>query len=109
MTEEKGPADGKERRRGGDRRRSGEDRRSPVDRRSGKDRRGTKPGRRKEDYEISNRRPLERRINEYQLSEEELEFINAVNHYKAKYNKPFPTWSEILHILKSLGYEKPDE
>ena len=51
-------------------------------------------------------RAHKRSINGYSLEEDELEFINAVNAYKKKYSKPFPTWSEILHILKSLGYEK---
>jgi hypothetical protein len=112
MVEEKGsPAEDErkpERRKRGPDRRKGADRRAPVDRRSGGDRRSGKAGRRKEDLEISDRRPPERRINEYPLTDEELDFINAVNHYKQKYNKPFPTWSEILHILKSLGYEKRD-
>jgi hypothetical protein len=92
------------------------------DRRSGKDRRkqsGTtskesrakgerrrSPGRRKADYDIEEHRKVERRINEYPMADDELEFIKAVNDYKQRYNKPFPTWSEILHILKSMGYEK---
>jgi len=101
---DEGNPDGAERRKG-DRRKSS-DRRAGYDRRAGKERRSDKPGRRKKDYEISDRRPPERRINEYPLEAEELEFINAVNDYKKKYNKPFPTWSEILHILKSMGYEK---
>jgi len=86
-----------------DRRKSG-DRRAGVDRRTGGDRRRS-PGRRASD--ISEHRKVERRINEYPMTNEELEFIKAVNEYKARYNKPFPTWSEILHILKALGYEKP--
>jgi hypothetical protein len=47
-----------------------------------------------------------RSINEYPLDSEEFEFINAVNAYKQAYQKPFPTWSEVLHVLKSLGYSK---
>lgn len=45
-------------------------------------------------------------LNEYPLRDEELEFINAVNEYKRRYSRPFPTWSEALHVLKSLGYRK---
>ena len=48
----------------------------------------------------------ERRINEYPLSPEELEFINAVNAYKQRHGRPFPTWSEVLHVLRALGYRK---
>ena len=76
-----------------------------ADKRKSSDRRKS-PGRRKADHDISEHRKVERRINEYPMSEEELEFIKAVNDYKQRYNKPFPTWSEILHILKGIGYEK---
>ncbi|MEN8148761.1 MAG: hypothetical protein ABFS86_02990 [Planctomycetota bacterium] len=75
------------------------------DRRAASERRKS-PGRRKTDHDISEHRKVERRINEYPMTDEELEFIKAVNEYKQRYNKPFPTWSEILHILKSIGYEK---
>ena len=51
-------------------------------------------------------RARQRSINEYPLSGAELEFINAINAYKQAYGKPFPTWSEVLHVLKSLGYRK---
>jgi hypothetical protein len=91
-------------RRKGDRR-SGGGKSPDRERRKSSDRRKS-PGRRKSDFEISEHRKVERRINEYPMSEEELEFIKAVNDYKQCYNKPFPTWSEILHILKGLGYEK---
>lgn len=98
-------------RRSGDRRkkdrRSGGERRAGVDRRAGADRRRS-PGRRAADKEISEHRKVERRINEYPMSDEELEFIKAINEYKHRYNKPFPTWSEILHILKGMGYRKVD-
>ena len=65
--------------------------------------------RRQMDREITEHRKVERRINEYPMTDEELEFIKAVNEYKQLYNKPFPTWSEILHILKSIGYEKKSQ
>ena len=93
-----------ERRSGKDRRR-GKDRRTKnvpvaVDRRSGKDRR--KPG------AAGERRKVERRINEYVLEPDVLEFINAVNEYKSVNQRPFPTWTEIFKILISLGYRKVD-
>ena len=45
------------------------------------------------------------------LEEEEqrmdvLEFIQAVDRYKRRTQKAFPPWSDILKILKSLGYRK---
>ena len=106
---EKQPEKQPEQRKGEDRRstdrRESAERRAGYDRRAGKDRRKT-GGRRTDD--IEEHRKVERRINEYPMSDEELDFIKAVNDYKQRYNKPFPTWSEILHILKSIGYEKVD-
>ena len=49
-----------------------------------------------------------RHMNEYPLLPEEMEFINAINAYKTKHSRPFPTWSEVLHVLKALGYRKAD-
>ena len=67
---------------------------APVaeDRRSGKDRR--QGPRRK------------RSMNQYDLEADTLEFINAINAFKARVGRPFPTWSEVLTILRELGYEK---
>jgi hypothetical protein len=45
-------------------------------------------------------------MNEYPLAPDEMEFINAVNAYRNRYMRPFPTWSEVLHIAKALGYRK---
>lgn len=35
-----------------------------------------------------------------------LEFINALDDYKKDKNRPFPTWSEVLEVVKGLGYRK---
>jgi hypothetical protein len=77
--------------------RRGQDRRTkdePVDveRRSGQERR--KGSRRK------------RNINQYDLEAETLEFIRAINRFKERTGRAFPTWSEVLQILRDLGYEK---
>ena len=50
-----------------------------------------------------------RHINEYPLTPDEMEFINAINAYREKYSRPFPTWSEVLHIARALGYGKPGD
>jgi hypothetical protein len=39
-------------------------------------------------------------------SAEELEFINAMQDYKRFSGRMFPTWSEALEVLRSLGYTK---
>lgn len=36
----------------------------------------------------------------------EVEFASAMQHYKEANARPFPTWSEVLEVLRSLGYEK---
>jgi hypothetical protein len=38
----------------------------------------------------------------------ELEFIAAIQGYKQDSGRMFPTWSEVLEVLRGLGYEKPD-
>lgn len=35
-----------------------------------------------------------------------IELITAVDEYKRKFQRPFPSWSEILDIVKGLGYSK---
>jgi hypothetical protein len=79
-------------------RRSGEDRRqSVVDRRLGLDRnRG--PGRRRTDE----RKAAE----EGQMSDEQFEFLMAIDEYKRQNTRPFPTWTEVLEVIKALGYRK---
>jgi len=82
-------------------RRKGKDRReSVVDRRLGLDRqRG--PGRRR-----SNER---KSAEEGQMSDEQFEFIMAIDEYKRANAKPFPTWTEVLEIIKALGYRRVAE
>jgi len=89
---------GPERRASRDRRVLG-DRRRGADRRAGQDRRYAL--RRKEDQEA-----FQKRVEEGELTLEEIEFVRAIDRYKRKFNRPFPTWSEILAIVKELGYTR---
>ncbi len=99
--------DPRDRRKGG--RRTGADRRAGtvppagVERRAG-DRRGS--DRRSEPAVPDKYRAGARHMNEYPLLADELEFINAINAYKHRHARPFPTWSEVLHVLKALGYRR---
>ncbi len=43
---------------------------------------------------------------ERDYTEAELEFMMAMNDYKKRSGRMFPTWSEVLEVLRSLGYEK---
>ena len=40
------------------------------------------------------------------LSSEELQFIKAIESYKTENNKIFLSWTEVLKIVQSLGYQK---
>ena len=37
----------------------------------------------------------------------EREFMQAMHDYKHSSGRMFPTWSEVLEVLRDLGYEKP--
>jgi hypothetical protein len=37
---------------------------------------------------------------------EVVEFITAIDEYKRKHQRPFPNWSEVLEIVKALGYSR---
>jgi len=42
-------------------------------------------------------------------SDEEREFLMAMERYMREANRPFPCWHEVLRVLKSLGYRKIEE
>jgi hypothetical protein len=93
-------------------RRRGEDRRaSVVDRRSGLDRRDCPEGLKLPGMERRRgpgiRRPEERRsAEEGEMTAEQFEFVMAVEEYKRANHKTFPTWTEVLDVIKLLGYHK---
>src|SRR5215211_4051674 len=84
-------------RRGGDRRK----RNIPVvmDRRAGKDRRD----------QGERRRQIDPTTCERDYTDEEIEFMKAMDQYKRENRRPFPTWSEVLEVLQALGYRKVAE
>ncbi len=82
-------------------RREGKDRRgSVVDRRLGLNRRRG-PGRRLSD---------ERKAAEQgQMSDEQFEFLLAIEEYKQQNATRFPTWTEVFEVIQALGYRKVAE
>jgi len=44
---------------------------------------------------------------EREYSTDEVEFMQAIQAFKQRSGRPFPTWSEVLAVAKSLGYRKP--
>jgi hypothetical protein len=77
-----------------------ERRKDVVDRRLGLDRRRGPGHRRTED-----RRSAE----EGEMSDEQFEFLMAIDQYKRSNQKPFPSWTEVLEVIKALGYRKVAE
>lgn len=41
-----------------------------------------------------------------EIDDEVLEFIAALDRFKKEHGRPFPSWSEVLHVLRALGYRR---
>ena len=54
------------------------------------------------------RRFVDPTTSEREYTEAEMEFMLAMNEYKRRSGRMFPTWSEVLEVLQGLGYEKVD-
>jgi hypothetical protein len=98
---DEGMDEARERRRPG----AGPDRRKrsipvAVERRSGKDRRTEQVGER--------RRQVDPTTCEKDYSDEEIEFMRSMDLYKRHNRRPFPTWSEVLEVLRAMGYRKTE-
>ena len=52
------------------------------------------------------RRHIDPATSERNYDEAEIEFMNAMQDYKARSGRLFPTWSEVLEVLQDLGYQK---
>lgn len=39
-------------------------------------------------------------------TDEEREFLRAIDRYKRRYSRPHPTWREVLQVLRELGWCK---
>ncbi len=88
------PEDRHHARQGGDRRQSVIDQRSTytgLERRRG-------PGRRRSDFMKS--------AEEGEMTPEQFLFIKAIDAYKRVNNRPYPTWTEVLEVIRKLGYRK---
>jgi predicted transcriptional regulator len=77
---------------------TGPDRReSVIDRRTGLERRRGPGIRREEDR---------KNAEEGEFSDEQLEFVMAIETYKKVNKRMFPTWTEVLEVIRQLGYRK---
>jgi hypothetical protein len=65
-----------------------------------------------EERRVGPRRKVERRRQidpttcERDYTDEEIEFMRAMDDYKRRAGRQFPTWSEVLEVLKAMGYKR---
>lgn len=57
---------------------------------------------------IQRRRQIDPTTCERDYSGDEVEFMQAMDAYKRKNGRMFPTCSEILEVIRDLGYARPD-
>jgi hypothetical protein len=55
---------------------------------------------------VSRRRQIDPTTCERDYTDQEVEFMNALDDYKRKSGRMFPTCSEVLEVLRGLGYVK---
>ena len=83
-----------------------------IDRRGG-DRRKKSVGppvgieRRRE--KVERRRQIDPTTCERDYSNDEIEFMKAMDDYKRRSGRQFPTWSEVLEVIRSMGYRRVAE
>ncbi len=53
------------------------------------------------------RRTEERKAaEEGEMTDEQFAFLMIIDRYKRENNRPFPTWTEVLEVIKAMGYRK---
>jgi hypothetical protein len=55
---------------------------------------------------VNRRRQIDPTTCERDYTDQEVEFMNALDEYKRKSGRMFPTCSEVLEVIRSLGYIK---
>lgn len=55
---------------------------------------------------VERRRLIDPTTCERDYSLDEVEFMKAMDDYKRKSGRMFPTWSEVLEVVRGLGYAK---
>lgn len=88
-------------------------RESVVDRRTGLDRRLLQSANASAQSGFERRRGPGRRLSDFTRSAEEGEmtkeqflFLKAIDAFKQANNKTYPTWSDVLEVVRLLGYRK---
>lgn len=82
---------------------------SPVNHVESSDSPGPAPERRGGDRrKVQRRRQIDPTTCERDYSNEEIEFMRAMDEYKRASGRMFPTCSEILEVFRGLGYMRPN-
>ena len=55
---------------------------------------------------VERRRQIDPTTCEREYSDAEIEFMRAMDEYKRRSGRQFPTWSEVLEVIHCLGYRK---
>lgn len=89
--------------------------RNVVDRRTGIDRRDYAPGG-IHNSGLERRRGAGKRLPDFakaaeegELTAEQFLFVNAIEAFKKVNGKTFPTWTDVLEVVRLLGYRKTQE
>lgn len=92
----------------GDRRGSSAERRNRIERRLGVPVANSQGNERRQTprRKVERRRQIDPTTCERDYSLDEVEFMKAMDDYKRRSGRPFPTWSEVLEVVRSLGYLK---
>jgi len=83
--------------------RPAKNRRQTTDRRSTRDQNFSGEDRR---VKPERRQKIDPTTCERDYTGDEVEFMRAMDEYKRKSGRMFPTWSEVLEVVRSLGYQK---
>jgi hypothetical protein len=81
------------------------------------ERRGSRGDRRKREIPVAmehrkrerrgeRRRQVDPTTCERDYTDDEISFMKAMDQYKRDNRRPFPTWSEVLEVLRALGYRR---
>lgn len=60
----------------------------------------------KERRGVERRRQIDPTTCERDYQPDEVEFMKAMDDYKRRSGRQFPTWSEVLEVIRDLGYRK---
>jgi hypothetical protein len=55
---------------------------------------------------VERRRQIDPTTCERDYTDEQVDFMKAMDLYKRRSGRQFPTWSEVLEVLQNLGYRK---